>query len=215
VDSTTALGLAANVVALVLVAAGWRQNHDTLENQRRIADLGHVRGLLDDAAVALHRAAYVLDEVRSGMTKHSPNFFTSEPGTEVFADLDAEGKKLDALVERLRVRFGNEHPVVVAFRQADEAMLDIYRAAGLVRLEDPPDGSPLRVTLYRTSTRRSGSGWKRSANASTRGGTPSSPPPMPSRARTSTTGRVAEWRRQQLAAARIARRSRTSSANSV
>jgi hypothetical protein len=55
-DSATALALAANVVAICAIAAGWMQSRDTLVNHRRLADLGHVRGRLDDAAVALHQA---------------------------------------------------------------------------------------------------------------------------------------------------------------
>jgi hypothetical protein len=57
-----------------------------------------VRGLLDDAAVALHRTAYALDEMRSQVTQHTPGFFKSERGTEVFAQLDSCGKELDALL---------------------------------------------------------------------------------------------------------------------
>ena len=142
VDSTLLLGLAANVVALGAVGAGLWQHHETLKSQRRLADLDNVRGLLDEAAVALHRAAYVLDEVRSGVTQHTPSFFTSESGTEVYTDLGKCGKDLDALMERLRVRFGRGRPVVTAFERADEAFLDIYRAAGLVRLEEPPEAAP-------------------------------------------------------------------------
>ena len=142
VDSATTLGLAANVVAICAVVAGLRQSHDTLRTQRRLADLGHVRGLLDDAAVTLHRTAYVLDEVRSQVTQHTPGFFTSEKGAEVFADLERCGRDFEVLLERLRIRFGDEHAVVASSGEADEAVLDIYRAAGLVRLEDPSDGSP-------------------------------------------------------------------------
>ena len=130
------------MVALGAVGAGLWQHRGTLKSQRRLVDLDNVRGVLDDAAVALHRAAYVLDEARTQVTQHTPDFFKSERGTEVFADLDKRGKDQDALLERLRVRFGRSHAVVTAFERADEAFLDIYRAAGLVRLEPESDGSP-------------------------------------------------------------------------
>jgi hypothetical protein len=105
--------------------------------------------LLDEAAVALHRAAYVLDEVRTQVTQHTPDFFKSERGTEVFVDLGVCCQDQDALVERLRVRFGRSHAVVAGFERADEAFLDIYRAAGLVRLEPESDGSPAANEMIR------------------------------------------------------------------
>ena len=148
-DSTLALGLAANVVALGAVGAGLWQNRETLMTQRRLADLDNVRGLLEEAAVALHRAAYVLDEVRTQVTQHTPGFFKSERGTEVFADLGERGKDQDALVERLRVRFGRSHAVATAFERADEAFLDIYRAAGSARIEPDSDGSPAANDMIR------------------------------------------------------------------
>jgi hypothetical protein len=142
VDSSTALALAANGVAICAIGAGWWQNRDSLGNQRRLADLAHVRGLLDDAAIALHGAAYILDEVRSQVTQHTPAFFKSEKGTEVFVDLGRCGRDLDALLERLRVRLGSEHQAVLCFTRAAGALLDIYRACGLARHEPDPNGSP-------------------------------------------------------------------------
>lgn len=142
VDSSAALALAANAVAVCAVVMGWRQNRDNLLNQRRLADLGHVRGLLDDAAIALHSAAYVLDEVRSQDTQHTPSFFKSEKGRDVFADLERSGWELNVLLERLRLRFGGDHRVVECFGAADTALLDVFRAAGLTRIEPDADGSP-------------------------------------------------------------------------
>jgi len=80
--------------------------------------------------------------VRSQVTQHSPDFFKSETGTETYIELGRRGKELDALIERLRVRFGRDHEIVATFREADEAVLDIYRAAGLARLEPEADESP-------------------------------------------------------------------------
>jgi hypothetical protein len=88
-------------------------------------------------------------EVRGQVTQHTPDFFKSDEGTEVYAELERFGRDLDALRERLQVRFGDEHPVVAAFCEAGEALLDVYRAAGLVRLEDPPDGSPAAAHAVR------------------------------------------------------------------
>jgi hypothetical protein len=148
-DSSVVVPVVANGVAVCAIVFGWRQNRDNLANQRRLADLGHVRGLLDDAAIALHRGACVLDEVRSQVAQHTPKFFTSDKGTEVFTELGRCGEELDALLERLRIRFGSDHRVVTSLNSADAALLDIHRAAGLVRLKPDDDGSPVAAHAIR------------------------------------------------------------------
>ena len=53
-----------------LAAEGERQ-HVQLVHARELADLANLRALLDEAAVALHRARYALDSVRSTLSAHT------------------------------------------------------------------------------------------------------------------------------------------------
>jgi hypothetical protein len=69
------------------------------------------------------------------------SFFKTDDGTAIYKKLGASGEELDSLVERLSVRLGRGHEVVVAFKEGDEAVLAIWRAAGLLRLEPESDGS--------------------------------------------------------------------------
>jgi hypothetical protein len=156
VDTATVAVIASSTVAVVSIGANVFQNERRLRHERRLADLDAVRSALDDAAAELHATAYVLDEVRSQVTQHTPDFFKSEKGTETFIELGRRGKELDALNERLRVRFGRDHEVVAPFIETNEAVLDIYRAAGLVRLEPGGDGSPAsahQVAKFHDETR--------------------------------------------------------------
>lgn len=63
-----------------------------------------------------------------------------DEGTDVYKKLGAQGRELDALLERLAIRLGREHPAVAAFKDADDAVLAISRAAGLLRLGPEADG---------------------------------------------------------------------------
>jgi hypothetical protein len=44
---------------------------------------------------------------------------------------------MDRVLGQLRIRLGPEHPATVAFGEADAAMLDVFRALGLIKVEDP------------------------------------------------------------------------------
>jgi hypothetical protein len=120
-----------------LAAEGERQDAQ-LVHARELADLADLRALLDEAAVALHRARYTLDEVRSNLSSYSFGFFKSEERAKPYRDLEPAGQELDALRERLAVRLGASHYVVEHFTLADAAALEIYRAIGLLQLEDDP-----------------------------------------------------------------------------
>jgi hypothetical protein len=72
------------------------------------------------------------------MVRGTPWAHSSDPAPE--EQLGEYGRELDALLERLAVRLGPEHDAVRAFKAADEAVLRIWRAAGLLRLEPESDG---------------------------------------------------------------------------
>jgi hypothetical protein len=141
-DTATVSVIASSTVAVAAIAATWFQHRAGLKHEREVVDLDNVRDVLDDAAVALHRIAYVLDDVRSRLVTNRPApFFHSGEGTELFKRLGNHGEALDALVERVSVRLGREHEVAKALSAADGAFLKIYRAAGALRLESLDDDS--------------------------------------------------------------------------
>ncbi len=141
-DTATVAVITSSTVAVASIGANLLQHERGLKVQRKLADFENVRGVLDDAAAELHRVAYVLDDVRSRVTQHGVGFFKSDDGTATFTELGRLGRELDALTARLSVRFGRGHEVVALFSAANHATLEIYQAAGLVRLEPEPDGSP-------------------------------------------------------------------------
>lgn len=119
------------IVALAAIAATWHQHRRMIGHQRELADLTNVRDVLDEAATELHNTAYLLDDVRSYLVQHNGvSFFKTEQGTTTYQALGDRGRDLDALVERLSVRLGPQQSAVVAFRAADAAVLEIWRAAG-------------------------------------------------------------------------------------
>jgi hypothetical protein len=128
-----------NLVAATAIVAGWRQHTQGIRESRRLSDLDNVRSVLDDAAVALYKAAYALNDVRLTLTQHGRAFFETEDRAKPYRALRRDGEDLDAVAERLKVRFGREHEVVTAFVRADEAVLAVFRALELIRLEPPPD----------------------------------------------------------------------------
>jgi hypothetical protein len=141
-DTPTVSIVATSTVAVAAIISTYFQHRANMKHQRSLSDLDDLRGVLDDGAVALHQCAYSLDDLRSQMTQHRPvSFFHSEDGADLYRRIEGEGKALDALLERMSVRLGRGHEVAKAFSAADGAFLKIYRAAGLLRLEDPGDGS--------------------------------------------------------------------------
>lgn len=140
-DTATISVIASSTVAVAAIGATWLQHRATLRHERTVVDLDNVRAVLDEAAVKLHRVAYVLDDLRSKLTQHRPvRFAQSEEGTELYRRLGDRGQELDVLLERMSVRLGRDHDVSKALSAAEGAFLKIYRAVGLLRLEDPGDG---------------------------------------------------------------------------
>jgi hypothetical protein len=142
--------IVSGTVALAAIVATWHQHVRSLGHERTLADLANVRDILDEAAVALHETAYLLDDLLSYLTQHGGvSFFKTEDGTAIYKALGGRGRELDALLERLSVRLGSDHHVVSAFNAADAATLGIWRAAGLLRDEPEADGNPAAANQIR------------------------------------------------------------------
>ena len=149
-STETAAVVFPSAVAALAIVAGWHQHLRGLKLQRGFNDLDNVRGVLEAAAVALHEVAYCLDDVRSYLTQHGGvAFFKTDEGADTYKHLGGHGRELDALVERLAIRFGREHDVTTAFSEVDEAVLGIWRVAGLLRLEREADGDGSAATQIR------------------------------------------------------------------
>lgn len=154
---TTIAIVAPNAVAAIAIVAAWKQHGKTLEAQRELADLADVRGLLDEAAVALHRAAYALDEVRRNFLRFAGGFFRTEDRSAPYRAVERAGQELDALLERLTVRLGRDRDVVRHFAGCDEAALLTFRTLNMLKLEFAVGDEPAageRVKLL-TETRES------------------------------------------------------------
>jgi hypothetical protein len=142
--------IVSGVVAVAAIAATWHQSLRGLGHERKLVDLDNVRDILDEAAVALHASAYVLDDVRSDLTQYGGvTFFKTDAGSKIYKLLGSQGRGLDALIERLSVRLGRDCDVVVAFKAADEAVLGVWQAVGLLRLEPEGDGSSSAASALR------------------------------------------------------------------
>jgi len=92
-DAATAIAIAApNAVAATAIVLGWLQHRGRLDQDRRLIDLDNVRDVLDEAALALHRVAYVLDDVRSYLLQYGgASFFKTDDGTMTYKKLGASG----------------------------------------------------------------------------------------------------------------------------
>jgi hypothetical protein len=160
VDAATAIAIAApNAVAATAIIVGWLQHGKALEtqreladagfdNQRNLADLDNVRIALDDAAVTLNRVAYALDSVRLNLTQFGAGFLEEAQGAATYDELKVAGQDLDVLTERLAVRFGRDHEIVVAFTAASEATLEVFRSVDRLKLAPAKDGDE-RAQRYR------------------------------------------------------------------
>jgi hypothetical protein len=130
-------------VAITAVLAGWFQHRRAVRHDRQLADLENVRMILDEAAVALHRAAYSLDDIRAFLTQYGGvSFFKTDDGTTLYKKLGEHGETLDILLERLSIRLGRKHDVVAEFKDANSAVLEIWRACGRLRNEPDTAGDP-------------------------------------------------------------------------
>jgi len=121
------------------------------KHERGLADLDAVRRVLDDAAIELHNAEYTLAEIGLGLSEHADAYFDHEKPAMAFDDLEKIGKRLDMLAERLRIRFGRVHAIVVAFDDARSAALIVYRAVQRIKDEsmNPPAPETTAATEFK------------------------------------------------------------------
>ena len=61
--------------------------------------------------------------------------FAQEDRSKEQREVRDRGKEMDALVERLKVRFGPEHEIAAAFSAADEEVLGVLRKVELIRFQ--------------------------------------------------------------------------------
>lgn len=127
----------AQIVALAAIGAGFWQQRKGFVHERKLADLESVRDLMSEAAAILHRVEYALDSANSTLTEWGAAFFEGEEREKPYRQLEEVGREMDGVLGQLRIRFGPGHPATVAFADADAAMLDVFRALGLVKVEDP------------------------------------------------------------------------------
>jgi hypothetical protein len=122
------LAIASPVVAAIAVAVGLWQQTRLLRHERRRDDLRETRGVLDDAARALHLA----DHCRRAIIGDLDN-------PEKREALRLAGLALDEIKQRLAIRFGRKHVVTTTCADCADAMLDVFGAtqfAGLFTLPE-------------------------------------------------------------------------------
>jgi aspartate aminotransferase-like enzyme len=137
-DAGGVAAISSSAVAIVAIIANEVRHRRSLQHARELADLESVRGVMDDAAAALHDATYAIDGVRAGVLQHGLGLFEDEGREKPFRAVRRAGERLDQLLERLKIRLGREHEAVKAFETADAAALEIFRSAELIKLEDRP-----------------------------------------------------------------------------
>lgn len=130
--------LVSNVVGagVAIVATSWQQRRGFV-HEREQADRPGVRGLLSEAVGLLHRLEYALDDANVTLIQWGGAFFEDEERATSYRELEAAGRETDALRGQLEVLLGSDHPATRAFREAATAMLDAFRALGLIRMEEP------------------------------------------------------------------------------
>jgi hypothetical protein len=90
-----------------------------LEHDRQVADLEAVREVVEEGAIRLHRVAYALDPVKQDLEGNA---------RKALAALEPLGRDSDELVERMKVRLGQDRDLAREFESANEATLDAFRA---------------------------------------------------------------------------------------
>jgi hypothetical protein len=148
VDIETVSVISSGVVALAAIAnAGYQQNRGRAHD-RELSDLEAVRSALAEAAAVLHRSEYALDDALSTLRAWGAAFFEDEERAKPYFRLEEIGREADLLKGRLRILFGPTHPVALRFDDANTAMLDAFRALGMIKVEPPAErGTPEREEI--------------------------------------------------------------------
>ena len=92
-----------------------------------------------EAALALHRAAYVLDAIRDRLTAPGAGSVESMLRSGPYVDLERLGQEAEGLTERLAAELGPDHDAVVAFAGSRAA---VGEAVGTLGLLMQPGGPP-------------------------------------------------------------------------
>lgn len=130
-------------VAVAAIVAQLRQQRKSLEHDRKLSDLDSVRGVMAEAAAVLHQMEYALDDATATLRGWGAEFFENEEREAPYRALATVGREADLHKGTLRILFGPEHPVALAFDHATAATLDAYRALGMIKMEPPAEkGTP-------------------------------------------------------------------------
>ena len=135
--------IASSAVAIAaIINAGYQQSRGRAHG-RELSDLEAVRSALAEAAAVLHRSEYALDDALSTLRSWGAAFFKDEERAKPYVRLEEIGREADQLKGRLRILFGPAHPVALLFDDANAAMLDAFRALGMIKVEPPAErGTP-------------------------------------------------------------------------
>jgi hypothetical protein len=111
-----------------------------------MADRDAVRDALSETAAVMHRAEYAIDAVSAALLGFGSTMFDPDHPERARpqSELEAVGRELDQALGRLRILLGPRSNVTLAAEDANTALLDGFRAVGLIRLEDP-DGEGRRA----------------------------------------------------------------------
>jgi tellurite resistance protein len=122
VSAGNLIAIIAATGAIVAVVVGWVQANATLKQNRELTDLGAVRSVLDEAVVGLLDASTQIARIRE---------FKDRPGhlEPVWEAAERAGRGIATELERLKVRFGLEHPIVKSFEGTVAACLAVTKAA--------------------------------------------------------------------------------------
>lgn len=141
-DWTAITGIAvAGVLGPVIgaTAAAWHQKR-AFGYERGAADRAELRGLLDEAAVALHHVDYAHGAVDLAILTHGG--WVGQYSPDALRSFETAGKVLDEIRERLVVRLGRHHALVAAFIATNENCLVGFRIVkGIANLGADPNGS--------------------------------------------------------------------------
>jgi hypothetical protein len=122
VSTGNSIAIIAAAGAIVAVVVGWVQANAALKQNRELTDLGAVRSVLDEAAVGLLDASTQIARIRE--LKDRPE--QMKPAWEA---AERAGKRITTELERLKVRFGLEHPIVKSFEATVVACSAVTNAA--------------------------------------------------------------------------------------
>ncbi|HKI86227.1 MAG TPA: hypothetical protein VKA53_05745 [Thermoanaerobaculia bacterium] len=142
--STEAVAVVAtSAVALATIGSQFLQQRRGHKHDRELSDLASVRGDMAEAAAVLHRMEYALDDALRSLRAWGVAFFEDEEREAPYKTLERVGREADVLRGRLRILFGPDHAVALAFDEANTAMLDAFRALWMVKMEPPAEQGTL------------------------------------------------------------------------